>query len=125
MSNFSYLQQVPDLAPLYKYCCRAEQYQKFDPDASANNSRKALEWMVNVIYKLKGKWDQYKDATLRQLLDGEPFQEFIGYDARTNRDCIYIKNIGNVGSHPNGEVSSKQAFFSVLDLYNVIGGILQ
>ena len=125
MSNFSYLQQVPDLAPLYKYCSRAEQYQKFDPDASANNSRKALEWMVNVIYKLKGKWDQYKDATLRQLLDGEPFQEFIGYDARTNRDCIYIKNIGNVGSHPNGEVSSKQAFFSVLDLYNVIGGILQ
>lgn len=125
MSNFSYLQQVPELAQLHKFCLRAEQYQKMDPDASANNSRKALEWMVGAIYRLKNKAEEFKDASLRQLLEGYPFQDFIGKDPRIMKECIYIKNIGNVGSHPNGEVGVKQAFFSVLDLYNVIGGILQ
>lgn len=125
MSNFAYLQQVPELAQLHKYCYRAEQYQKSDPDSSANNSRKGLEWIVWAIYRLKDKAEEYEGKVLADLLNGEPYLTFIGYDQKIMRDADYIRRVGNIGSHVGQEVSEKQSFFAVLDLYNVVGAILQ
>lgn len=125
MSNFAYLQQVPDLAQLHKYCLRAEQYVKTDPDSSANNSRKGLEWIVWAIYQLKKKDTEYLGKALADLLNGEPYLTFISYDRDLIRDADYIRRVGNFGSHIGQDVTEKQAFFAVLNLYNVVGAILQ
>ncbi len=125
MSNFAYLQQVPELAQLHKYCYRAEQYQKMDPDSSANNSRKGLEWIVWAIYRLKNKAEEYEGKVLADLLNGEPYLSFIGYDQKIMKEADYVRRVGNFGSHIGQEVSEKQSFFAVLDLYNVVGAILQ
>lgn len=124
MSNFAYLQQVPDLAQLHKYCYKAEQYVKTDPDASANNSRKGLEWIVKLIYMLKGKDEEYDGKTLSVMLNSAPYLEFISYDSRIINEADYIRKVGNYGSHVGQDVSEKQALLAVINLYNVVGAIL-
>ena len=54
MLNFDYLKDIPGLAPLHQLCDLCEQWQYSDPDSSAINARKALEWLVKAIYKMKG-----------------------------------------------------------------------
>lgn len=124
MSNFAYLQQVPDLAQLHKYCYKAEQYVKTDPDASANNSRKGLEWIVKLIYMLKKKDEEYDGKTLSILLNSEPFLTFIDYSSKIIRDTDYIRKVGNFGSHVGNDVSEREALQAVVNLYNVVGAIL-
>ena len=54
MLNFDYLKQIPELAPLHHLCDLCEQRQNTEPDSAAINARKALEWIVKAIYKMKG-----------------------------------------------------------------------
>lgn len=46
MRNFDYIKDLHSLNGLYRFCNVAEITQVSDPDQSAINSRKALEWMV-------------------------------------------------------------------------------
>ena len=46
MRNFDYIKDLHSLNDLYRFCNVAEITQVSDPDQSAINSRKALEWMV-------------------------------------------------------------------------------
>ena len=54
MRNFDYLKELDNLVDLYNYCNAAEVTQVKDPDKSALNSRRALEWLVRAIYEMKG-----------------------------------------------------------------------
>ena len=53
MLNFDYLKEIPELAPLHLLCNICEQRQYSEPDSAAINARKALEWLVKAIYKMK------------------------------------------------------------------------
>lgn len=121
MLNFDYLKDIPELAPLYRYCDSAERHQIDDPEISAINARRALEWMARAIYKMKGveigeRW------SLFQIVDSDTFQEFVG-DDRLMMAVHYIRKIGNAGAHDN-HVSKKESFFALLNLYNFIGAVL-
>lgn len=52
MQNFDYLKDIPELAQLHHLCELCEQRQYVEPDSSAINARKALEWIVKAIYKM-------------------------------------------------------------------------
>ncbi len=56
--NFDYIRLVADeissFKSLHNYCRLAEEQQPIYPDASANNARKALEWLMKQMLKIKG-----------------------------------------------------------------------
>lgn len=121
MRNFDYLKENPHLATLYAYCNTAEICQQSDPDKSALNGRRALEWLVRTLYELKNI-EVGERASLYELIDGEPFKQFIDND-RLMMAVHYVRKVGNKSAHVGG-VTKKESFFSLLNLHNVIGASL-
>ena len=48
--NFAYLKNAPDFAQLYTYCCEAEEFALSKPNISVTSARKAMEFIVKMIY---------------------------------------------------------------------------
>ena len=48
--NFDYLQSFPDLKKLHEYCAEAEEFAQSKPSISAAAARKAIEYIVKMIY---------------------------------------------------------------------------
>lgn len=121
MLNFDYLQQIPALSDLYRFCKTAEETQMTDHDACGWNCRKALEWLVRAIYKLKHVPVGERD-NLYTLTTGQPFIELVD-DDRLMMAVHYVRKVGNVAVH-DGNITQRESFFALLNLYNVVGGVL-
>lgn len=121
MKNFDYLKEIPELAPLHQLCDLCEQRQYTEPDSSAINARKALEWLVKAIYKMKGV-EPGERASLFQLTTADVFADFIA-DPELMKAVHWIRKVGNLAAH-DGKVTRNDAFFTVLNLYNFVGGVL-
>lgn len=121
MSNFDYLKDIEALSDLYRFCKVAEDTQKTDHNNSAINCRRGLEWIVKAIYKLKGI-ELKKTDNLYELMTGQPFTDFIEND-RIMMSAHYVRKVGNKSAH-SGNVKGGESFFSLLNLYDVIGFIL-
>lgn len=124
MRNFDYLKEIDNLTDLYNYCNAAEVTQVKDPDKSALNSRRALEWLVRAIYEMKGVEtdNDSRRVSLYELVDGEPFKDFVGDDVLM-KGVHYIRKAGNRAAHL-GAATRKEAFFALLNLYNFVGAVL-
>ncbi len=120
MRNFDYIKDL-GLNDLYRFCSAAEENQWSSPDFSAINARKALEYIVRAVYYLKDIEVKEK-ASLFELVDGEPFRAFIN-DDKVMMAVHYVRKVGNNGAH-TGNVTRKEAFFALLNIYNVVGAIL-
>ena len=101
MRNFDYLKQIPALSDLYNFCHAAEEMQLSDYDSCGWNCRKALEWTVRAVYKLKHQPVGERD-NLYTLSTGKPFTELIADDDKLMMAVHYIRKVG----------------------YNVVGGVL-
>lgn len=121
MLNFDYLKDISTLAPLHQLCELCEQRQTSDPDSAAINARKALEWLVKAIYKLKDVQPGER-ASLLQLTTADTFTEFIA-DPKLMRAVHWIRKIGNLAAH-DGKVTQRDAYFTTLNLYNLVGATL-
>ena len=120
MRNFDYLRDL-ELTDLYRFCAAAEENQVGNPDISAINARRALEYMVRSLYRMKNL--EVSDRTsLFELVDGEPFKEFIG-DEKVMMAVHYVRKVGNLGAHA-ATVSKKESFFCLLNIYNVVAAML-
>lgn len=120
MRNFDYIKGL-GLNDLYRFCSTAEENQVSNPDISAVNARRALEYIVRALYYMKNI-DVPERTSLFELVDGEPFREFVN-DDRVMMAVHYVRKVGNSGAHA-GNVSKKEAFFCLLNIYNVVGAIL-
>ena len=120
MRNFDYIKDL-GLNDLYRYCSAAEENQISHPDICAVNARRALEYIVRALYFMK-RIDVPERASLFELVDGEPFKEFVN-DDRVMMAVHYVRKVGNSGAH-TGNVSKKESFFTLLNIYNVVGAIL-
>lgn len=120
MRNFDYLHEL-GLTELYNFCSAAEELQVSSPDLSAISARKALEYVVRSLYVMKNI-EVAERASLFELVDGEPFREFIG-DERVMMAVHYVRKIGNNGAH-GINVTKKESFFCLLNIYNVVAAIL-
>ena len=120
MRNFDYLKEL-ELTDLHRPCAAAEENQVSNPDISAMCARMALERIVHVLYELKHV-EISERATLVELIDGEPFREFVG-DDKVMMAASYVRRVGNLGAH-GAKVTKKESFFCLLNIYNVIGAIL-
>lgn len=120
MRNFDYLQEL-GLTELHNFCSAAEELQVSNPDLSAISARKALEYVVRALYMMKNI-EIPERASLFELVDGEAFREFIG-DDRVMMAVHYVRKVGNNGAH-GVPVSKREAFFCLLNIYNVVAAIL-
>ena len=120
MRNFDYLRDL-GLTDLHRYCAAAEEHQVNNPEMSAINARKALEYIVRSIYQMKHE-EIGERTDLCTLINAEPFSEFVN-DEFVIRDCHYIRKIGNNAAH-NGIVTQRHSYLCLLDLHRVIAAIL-
>lgn len=121
MTNFDYLRDIEPLHDLYTFCQGAEVSMESDHDACALHCRRGLEWLVKAIYTLKNA-DVGERKSLFELMTGEPFVAFID-DDRLMAAAHYIRRVGNIAAHSGG-VKSGEAYFCLLNLYNLVGGTL-
>ena len=122
MKNFDYLKQIAALQDLYQFCNAAEEVQQSDYDSCGWNCRKALEWIVRAIYKLKHVPVGERD-NLYTLSTGKPFTELIDDDDKLMMACHYIRKVGNVAVHTGG-IKEREAYYTLLNTYNLVGGVL-
>lgn len=122
MKNFDYLKDIEELQDLYGFCSAAEDTQQTNYDVCALNGRRALEWIVKAIYTLKGI-ELDKRTNLLEMMSSEPFTQFIGDDDKLMMAAHYVRKIGNKAAHDGG-VKGGEAYFTLLNIYNVVGGIL-
>lgn len=120
MRNFDYLQAL-ELTDLHRFCAAAEENQVCNPDISAINARRALEYVVRSLYQMKNI-EVPERTSLFELVDGEPFKEFIN-DDKVMMAVHYVRKVGNLGAHA-GEVSKRESFFCLLNIYNVVAAVL-
>lgn len=121
MLNFDYLKNIPELSELHQLCDLCEQRQATEPDSSAINARKALEWLVKAIFMMKNE-DIPERASLFTLTTSPVFTDFIA-DPELMKAVHWIRKVGNHAAH-DGTVTKGDAFFTVLNLYNLVGGVL-
>ncbi len=121
MGNFDYIKDIASLRNLYHFCDVAELTQQSDPEQSAINSRRALEWTARAIYAVEGL-EIGERTSLFEMVDGEPFKDFVGNE-RLMMAVHYVRKIGNAAAH-TGNVSKKESFFSLLNIYNFVGAVL-
>ncbi|MBR5237075.1 MAG: DEAD/DEAH box helicase family protein [Paludibacteraceae bacterium] len=120
MRNFDYIKDL-GLNDLHRFCASAEENQVSNPDISAINARRALEYVVRSLYEMKNI-EVAERTSLFELVDGEPFREFIG-DDRVMMAVHYVRKVGNNGAHA-GKVSKREAFFCLLNIYNIVASVL-
>lgn len=121
MLNFDYLTPFAELAKLHSFCNEAEVNQLANPDVSALNARRPLEWLARGIYYLKNQ-QVGERASLLELLNGEPFTSFVG-EPKLLMAVHYVRKAGNTAAHTGG-LGTRESFFALLNLYNVVGACL-
>ena len=121
MRNFDYLKGIDTLRSLYDYCNAAEIFQVCDPEQSAINSRRALEWITRAIYQIEG-YEIKERTSLFELVEGQPFRDFVGND-NLLKAVHYIRKVGNAAAH-TARVTKKESFFALLNIYNFVGAVL-
>ena len=120
MRNFDYIKEL-GLTDLYRYCSAAEENQVSNPDICAINARRALEYIVRALYQMKNI-EIGERTSLYELVDGEPFKEFIG-DERVMMAVHFVRKVGNNAAHASA-VTKRDAFFCLLNIYNVVASVL-
>ena len=120
MRNFDYIKDL-GIDNLYRFCASAEENQVSNPDICAISARRALEYLVREIYKMKGLAIGERTSLL-ELVDGEPFSGFIG-DGKVMMAVHYVRKVGNNAAHLV-DVSKREAFFTLLNIYHVVGAVL-
>jgi len=119
--NFDYLKAIDSLKDLYVFCKDAESFVLSRPDISAAQSRKALEYLVKLVYQLRNE-NVPQRSSLFELVSSEDFTNFIN-DASMLNALHYIRKVGNIAIHDD-EVSQKEALLSLKQLYIFTGELL-
>lgn len=123
--NFDYLAQFDCIKSLHALCNEAEIRQKADPGMSVVYSRNALEWIIEAIYRIEKLTDEYSlsNMNLYERMTYYKFEEYIN-DSNIIKHLHYIRKIGNQGAHNPTKIRKKESFFSLLNLYEVVGAVL-
>lgn len=116
--NFDYLKSFPELQKLYDYCAEAEEFTVRKPGISATAARKAMEYVVKMIYtSLVGD-----DGARRNVFEMTTDERFVAYlnDQTLLNTIHYIRKIGNIAVH-GGEIKSQEALKILEELHFLVG----
>ena len=118
--NFAYLENHSDFSALLTYCNECENFACSSADISITAARKAMEYMVKLLYGTHVTPD-IRGLTLFDMLSDYDFVDYIGN--RTLLDNIHqIRRMGNQSVH-EGNMSQQDAM-SVLEKLHYVTGEL-
>ena len=115
--NFDYLKAYPDMKKLYEYCSEAEEFALYKPNISATSARKAMEFIVKMIYASFVGQDY--GLTVFEMITDLRFTDYIGDDTFINT-IHYIRKMGNVAVH-EGELSKDESLRILEELHFLVG----
>ncbi len=120
--NFDYIKDLKEFEELYNYLNDAESFVLSRPDLSGASSRKALEYLVKLVYKLKVHYIPER-ASLFDLVCSKDFTQFVNDDV-VIASLHFIRQVGNNAIH-NEKVGKNEALKCLEHLYFFVGEILK
>lgn len=117
--NFAYLKNAPDFAQLYTYCCEAEEFALSKPNISVTSARKAMEFIVKMIYSAVSGDIQGK--TVFEMSTDYAFTSYLNDQILLN-SIHFIRKMGNVAVH-DGTLTSDEALKVLEELHFLVGEV--
>lgn len=117
--NFAYLKNAPDFAQLYTYCCEAEDFALEKPNISVTSARKAMEFLVKMIYRAVVGETQGK--TVFEMSTDNAFVSYLNDPVLLN-SIHYIRKMGNVAVH-DGTLTTGEAVKVLEELHFLVGEV--
>lgn len=115
--NFTYLSSYPQLNKLHEYCTEAEEFAISRPSISVISARKAMEFIVKMIYS--SVIGQAYGCTVFDMMTDVSFIEHINSPILIN-SMHFIRKMGNAAAH--GDSITQQDSLDVLkELHFVVG----
>lgn len=116
MSNFAFVHHA--LPELYQDCAKAEGYLVTDAPTACFYARRAIEGLVEYIYRVRGIY-RPEQASLSTLLSNDAFSVHLDNDKRLKFKTIRL--LGNDAAHNSRRVlSQRDAERAVADLYHLM-----
>lgn len=120
--NFSFLESLPQLASLHETCCKAESFAIQQPTLSGITARKALEFIVELLYRIGVDKNPKANLSLFDMASDPRFEQFIGDE--TIIGAIHTaRKIGNRAAHA-ADLTAQEACDQLEQLQYVIGETL-
>ena len=115
--NFDFLKPFSDLRKLYEYCSEAEEFALSKPNISAASARKAMEFIVKMIYASVVQED-YGFTVFEMVTDAR----FVGYvdDPTLINSIHFIRKMGNAAAH-DGSLKADEAVKTLEELHFLTG----
>lgn len=117
--NFAYLKDAPDFIQLYTYCCEAEEFALSKPNISVTSARKAMEFVVKMIYNAVG--GDIQDKTVFEMSTDYAFTSYLNDQILLN-SIHFIRKMGNVAVH-DGTLTSDDALKVLEELHFLVGEV--
>ena len=115
--NFNYLRTFPDLKKLYTYCAEAEEFALTKPNISATAARKAMEFMVKLIYG--SVVEETAGLTVFEMVTDPRFTGYLNDPTFVN-SLHYIRKMGNIAVH-EGEIRQDESLRILEELHFLAG----
>lgn len=118
--NFHFLNPCPEMEKLKHYCCEAENFVLSYPEVSVTFARKAVEYLVKVLYGSVIS-NQIYGLTVYDMLSDPKFSTWLNDPTLLNR-FHYIRKMGNQAVHQGGTVTD-DALRVLENLHTTVGEI--
>lgn len=115
--NFTYLSSFPRFKKLYEYCSEAEEFALSKPNISAASARKAMEFIVKLIYQ--AEIDNSYGLTVFEMITDARFCDFVGDQSLIN-SIHFIRKMGNVAAH-DASLTADDALDTLDELHFLVG----
>ena len=117
--NFSYLKNTQNLSQLYTYCCEAEEFAISKPNISVTSARKAMEFIVKMIYY--AVVGDYQGRTVFEMITDCAFVQYLNDQVIIN-SIHYIRKMGNVAVH-DGTLTEEESLKVLEELHFLVGEV--
>lgn len=115
--NFEFLKNSKEFNKLYTYCKEAEDFALTHSNISATSARKAMEFIVKMIYASIASMDY--DYTVFEMVTDPRFMDYVNDPILIN-SIHYIRKMGNVAVH-EGNISQEEALKVLEELHFLVG----
>ncbi len=115
--NFGFLKPFGDLKKLYEYCSEAEEFAVSKPSISSTSARKAMEFVVKMIYAAVVSEDY--GFTVFEMITDVRFTDYVN-DPTLINTIHYIRKMGNVAVH-EGDITVEESLRILEELHFLVG----
>ena len=115
MTNFDFLENIPQFHSFAKAAISAEKILHIDMEASVLNCRRAMEFAVKWMYSVDGSLVMPYQDTLVSLMNTEEFRYIVDSDLLKRMD--FIRRLGNNAAHGGRKITLDKAKLCLENLY--------